>query len=163
MYSFIIKCRSALLVFLTHQMALPILKLVRAPEKFPYTRTQLELFAPGTLGKELVQFVHQKGLALLPYYARHDMKHILLQYDTTDEGEVCLQCFMLGNGHLSFPVLATVAFGLATMPEHWKKFRSAYRRGQCANSIEHWDWFRILEQPTAQLQSAIFQRKNEVL
>jgi hypothetical protein len=70
---------------------------------------------------------------------------------------------MLGNGHLSFPVLATVAFGLATMPEHWKKFRSAYCRGQYANSIEHWDWFGILEQHTAQLQLAIFQRKNEVI
>ena len=160
MYSFIIKCRSALLVFLTHQMALPILKLIRTPEKFPYTQTQLQSFAPGTLGKDLVQFVHHKGLALLPYYARHDMKHILLQYDTTDEGEVCLQCFMLGTGHLSFPVLATVAFGLATMPEHWKKFRAAYQRGQTANFIEHWDWFGILEQNTAQLQSAIFQRKN---
>lgn len=156
MYSFIIKCRSALLVFLTHQMALPILKLVRAPEKFPYTRAQLQSFDDGTMGKDLVAFVHHKGLELLPYYARHDMKHILLNYDTTDEGEVCLQCFMLGNGHLSFPVLATVAFGLATMPEHWKKFRAAYKRGQTANAIEHWNWFGILQQPTAQLQAAIF-------
>jgi ubiquinone biosynthesis protein Coq4 len=56
---------------------------------------------------------------LLPYYARHDIKHILLDYDTKNEGEGCLQCFMLGNGHVSFPVVATVLYGWATMPEHW--------------------------------------------
>jgi len=161
MYSFIVKCRSVLLVFLTHQMALPLLKLVRAPEKFPYSWAELLQFEAGTLGRDLVEFVQHKGLELLPYYARHDMKHLLLQYDTTDEGEVCLQCFMLGNRHFSFPVLATVVFGLATMPEHWTKFKQAYLRGQGANALEHWDWFGVLDQPTAQLKSVIFHSKNK--
>jgi ubiquinone biosynthesis protein Coq4 len=133
-----------------------MLKLIRVPEKFPYTSEQLRGFEVGTMGRDLIEFVKQKGLELLPYYARHDMKHILLQYDTTDEGEVCLQCFMLGNGHLSFPVLATVAFGLATMPEHWKKFRIAFQRGRAATCIKHWNWLDILKQPTASLRDTIF-------
>ena len=36
-------------------------------------------------------------------YARHDMKHILLDYDTTDEGEGCLQCLCWETGTCHFP------------------------------------------------------------
>ena len=77
-----------------------------------------------------VHFLEIKELRILPYYARHDMKHILLDYDTTDEGESCLQCFMLGNRHISFPVMATVLYGFITMPEHWRAFKKAYNRGK---------------------------------
>lgn len=155
MYRLFIKCRSAILVYLTHQLALPVLKLLRKPERFPYNKEQLRKFDEGTLGKNLVGFIDKKGLELLPYYARHDIKHILLAYDTTDDGEVCLQSFMLGNGHISFPVMATVLYGFITMPEHWSKFRKAFERGKQSIRISDWKWFEILDQPTAQLQAKI--------
>jgi hypothetical protein len=156
MYKLFKKTRSALLVYLTHQMALPILKLVRKPEVFPYTTQQLQQFAPYTLGNDLYQFLHAKQLQLLPYYARHDIKHILLGYDTTDCGEVCLQCFMLGNGHQSFPVFATVLFGLFTMPEFYSNFWYAFKKGRKATSIKKWQWFSILHTNTQSLQQQIF-------
>ena len=156
MYHFIINIRSAILVFLTHRMALPLLKLVRKPEIFPYSVKQLQQFETGSLGKDLVNFIEGKELELLPYYARHDMKHILMEYDTSDDGEVCLQSFMLGNGHISFPVIATVFYGFITMPEHWEKFLRAYERGKKAASIENWKWFDILSLPTAELRKSIF-------
>ncbi len=155
MYRLLKKWRSAVLVYLTHEMALPLLKLVRRPEIFPYNKEQLRQFEEGSLGKNLVTFIDQKGLELLPYYARHDIKHILLEYDTTDEGEVCLQSFMLGNGHISFPVLATVMYGCITMPEHWSKFRQAYERGKSCIHISDWKWFEILNQQTEYLRSKI--------
>ncbi len=151
MYKSFIKLRSKLLVFLTHNMALPVLKLIRAPEKFPYSRTDLHLLPAGTLGNQLIRMLDQKQLELLPYYAKHDIKHLLLNYDTTDEGEVCLQCFMLGNGHISFPVLATVIFGMVTMPEYWSRFKEAYRRGKCRTAISGWDWFTLLDRPLEEL------------
>lgn len=151
----IIAWRSAVLVFLTHRMALPVLKLVRKPEIFPYTAEELNLFENGTLGKELHTFLQLNKLRLLPYYARHDIKHLLLDYCTTDEGEGCLQCFMLGNGHLSFPVIATVAYCFFTMPEYWHLFREAYRRGQLAPAISNWKWFEILGMETQVLQNKI--------
>ncbi|MBL7701864.1 MAG: hypothetical protein JNM14_06410 [Ferruginibacter sp.] len=92
---------------------------------------------------------------MLPHYARHDVKHILLQYDTTGEGEVCLQCFMLGNGHISFPVAATVLYGFFTMPEYWIVFVKAYRRGKKSIPIKDWQWFSILQQPTQTLINKI--------
>lgn len=155
MYRSIVKIRSAVLVFLTHHIALPILKIIRKPQLFPYTRQQLLHMQEGTLGKELIIMLDKNNLQLLPYYAKHDIKHILLNYDTTDRGEVCLQCFMLGNGHLSFPVLITVLFGIVTVPEHWSSFKAAYKKGKQSNLIENWKWFEILHEPVAVLQQKI--------
>ena len=144
-----------MLVYLTHNIALPVLKIIRKPEIFPYDMRTLYQFPEATLGKDLGNFIVEKKLKLLSHYARHDIKHILLQYDTTDEGEVCLQCFMLGNGHISFPVLATVIFGFITMPRHWQIFKKAYWRGKNAACISGWKWFEILQQPTALLRGKI--------
>ena len=151
MLKLIVKLRSWLLVFLTHNMALPLLKLIRSPQKFEFSREDLLQLPDGTLGKDLITMLDRKNLKLLPYYAKHDIKHIVLQYDTTDEGEVCLQCFMLGNKHLSFPVAATVLYGLLTMPEHWSRFREAYNRGAKCKPVSNWQWLTLLDQPTASL------------
>src|SRR5437899_986792 len=108
MKKILIKTRTALLVFLTHRIALPVLKIVRNPNHFTYDKNQLRCLPPGSLGNDLYYFLEQRNLPLLTHYARHDLKHVLLGYDTTDAGEACLQSFMLGNGRISFPVLATV-------------------------------------------------------
>ncbi len=151
LYSILASLRARILVFLTHNMALPMLRFIRRPQVFPYTARQLSEFPTGTLGNDLIHFLEKKNLKLLPHYAKHDVKHILLQYDTTGEGEVCLQCFMLGNGHLSFPVAATVLYGFITMPEYWKVFVKAYRRGKNSIPIKNWQWFSILQEPTQTL------------
>ena len=157
MYKRTIRLRSKLLVYLTHRMALPVLRLIRKPEIFPFTREELMKFPDDTLGKDLVNFLGIRKLGLLTYYARHDIKHILLGYDTTDEGEGCLQCFMLGNGHISFPVIATVVYGFVTMPEYWGSFKKAYARGRHSKPISNWKWFEILDQPTKSLIQQIEQ------
>ena len=150
-YLMLIRLRSNLLVFLTHNMALPMLRFIRRPMIFPFSAAALKSLPAGTLGFDLICFLERKKLKLLPHYVKHDIKHILLQYDTTDEGEVCLQCFMLGNGHISFRVAATVLYGFVTMPEYWKKFRIAYLRGKNSIPIKNWQWFSILQQPTQSL------------
>ena len=155
MLKYIVKIRSQLLVYLTHKMALPILKKMRKTEIFPYTLVELKKLPLSTLGYDLYQFLETKKLDLLPSYAKHDIKHILLGYDTTDEGEVCLQCFMLGNKHISFPVAATVFYGFFTMPEYWRKFVAAYKRGAKCNPIQHWNWVTLLEQNTLKLKQII--------
>lgn len=154
-YIFLTILRARLLVFLTHTLALPMLRIIRRPQVFPYTAKQLGELPAGTLGNDLINFLKNKKLKLLPHYARHDVKHILLQYDTTGEGEVCLQCFMLGNGHISFPVAATVLYGFLTMPEHWKMFAKAFRRGKNSIPIKDWQWFSILKESTQTLTDKI--------
>jgi len=157
---FPVRLRSTVLVFLTHNMALPVLKLVRRPQPFPYSKEELQAFPEHTIGKELLAFLEQRNLQLLPHYAKHDIKHILLEYDTTDEGEVCLQCFMLGNRHLSFPVLATVLYGILTMPEYWSRFRKAFARGRRSMPIANLDWMGILKDDTRILINKINSHEN---
>jgi ubiquinone biosynthesis protein Coq4 len=98
---------------------------------------------------------------LLTHYAKHDMKHILLGYPTTDEGEVCLQAFMLGNGHFSFPVGITVLYGLVTMPEYWGSFRTAWRRGKSATPISGCPWPELVHYKTKDLQQKIFMANDK--
>jgi len=162
MHSQLIKIRCACLVALTHNVALPVLKRFRKVKPFPYSQEALQQMTSGTMGKDLADFLHSKELPLLPHYARHDMKHVLLNYDTTEEGELCLQSFMLGNGRISFPVLATVVFGLLTAPEYWKKMYNAYQKGKQCISIHAWNWFDLLPQNTSELRTKIFSRSKQI-
>ncbi len=157
MYKYVVAIRTSVLVFLTHHLALPLISLLRPTEKFAYTREMLQQMPAGSLGRELVNMLDSKKLELLPHYARHDVKHILLQYDTTEAGEVCLQCFMLGNGHVSFPVMATVLFGVFTMPEYWARCWSAWQRGKRCASLENWQWVTLMDQPVQLLRQKINQ------
>jgi len=156
----LIKLRTAVLVFLTHQIALPVLKIMRRPNVFSWSKEQLKEFPSGSLGHDLYQFLEKRNLPLLKHYARHDLKHVLLGYDTSDEGEACLQCFMLGNGRVSFPVLATVAYSFVTMPEHWGKMRKAMWQGRQSISFHGWSWNEMVHQPTAELRNKIFHHTN---
>lgn len=156
MRKFFKNLRSTVLVFLTHKIALPVLRHTRKPNDFNWSELELFQLPAGTLGNDLYHFLEKRNLPLLRHYARHDIKHVLLGYDTTDEGEVCLQSFMLGNGRISFPVLATVVYGFITMPEYWQKMRAAYRQGKQGTSFHHWEWNKMVPEPTAQLRNKIF-------
>lgn len=158
MKKLLIQLRSNILVFLTHKIALPMLRHTRNHNNFTWSELELFQLPAGSLGNDLYLFLEQRNLPLLKHYARHDIKHVLLGYETTDEGEVCLQSFMLGNGRVSFPVLATVMYGFLTMPEYWKKMRAAWKQGSKCTSFHHWQWNEILHEPTQQLRSKIFNK-----
>lgn len=160
MRKFFITLRSAVLVFLTHRVALPMLQTVRRPGGFRYSELELYQMPEGSLGNDLYYFLEKRNLSLMPHYARHDIKHVLLGYDTTDEGEVCLQSFMLGNGRISFPVLATVVYGLVTMPEYWGRMRRAFRKGRASTSFHHWKWNEMVAIPTIELRNRIFNQSK---
>jgi ubiquinone biosynthesis protein Coq4 len=150
------KLRSNLLVLLTHTFALPLLKIVRRKKKFAYSMEQLSALPYDTVGNELWQTLNAHNLRLLPYYERHDIKHVVLNYPFTDEGEVCLQFFMLANGRVSFPVLATVVYGLVTMPEYYHSFKKAWALGKQTPSLAHVDWFGIMGIPLHTIRKQIY-------
>lgn len=148
----ILKARKWVLVSLTHRVALPVLKKVRKPNVFTYTKNELEALPADTLGNDLFHFLEQRKLPLLKHYSRHDLKHVVLGYDTTEEGEACLQSFMLGNGRISFPVLATVGYAFFTMPGYWHKMKKAFNKGKRCKPIHAWKWNEIIEMPTMELR-----------
>jgi len=156
MKKWLLRLRSAILVYLTHRIALPVLKFASKPIAFNWSELDLYQLPEGTLGHDLYCFLEKRNLGLLKHYARHDIKHVLLGYDTTDVGEASLQCFMMGNGRLSFPVLATVIYSFVTMPEHWSKMKQAYREGRACQSFQHWQWNELMPVPTTELRNKIF-------
>jgi ubiquinone biosynthesis protein Coq4 len=160
MFSTFRKIRCACLVALTHNVALPLLKHIRKEKPFPYTKEQLQQMETGTVGKDLADFLGDKQLELLPHYARHDLKHVILQFDTTEEGELCLQSFMFGNGRISFPVLATVLFGVLASPGHWKKMYTSFKKGKGCISIHAWNWFALVPRKTLEVRNEIFMLRN---
>jgi ubiquinone biosynthesis protein Coq4 len=149
----LVKLRMGMLVFLTHRIALPMLRRLRKPNAFTYSMDDLKSFASGTLGNDLYHFLRSRNLPLLKHYARHDLKHVLLGYDSTEEGEACLQSFMLGNGRVSFPVLATVSFSLLTMPVHWSKMKKAFLAGRKCNPVHNWRWNEVVDCLTGELRN----------
>ncbi len=160
MKKYLLSLRSNVLVMLTHGVALPVLKQIRKPIPFNYSELDLYMMPENTLGNDLYNFLEKRNLPLLKNYARHDIKHILLGYDTSEEGEVCLQSFMLGNGRISFPVLATVMYGFITMPEYWKKMKEAYRKGRKCSSFHNWEWSKLVTESTKELQNKIFKQNQ---
>jgi ubiquinone biosynthesis protein Coq4 len=148
-------CRTAILVMLTHNVALPLLRRIRKPLPFSFTEEELAGLPAGTLGNDLHIFLRERNFKLLKHYSRHDMKHIVLGYNTTDQGEACLQCFMLGNGRISFPVLATVMYSMITMPEHWQSMKAAYKKGRQSGPVHDLPWPKLLEERTSEIQNWI--------
>jgi ubiquinone biosynthesis protein Coq4 len=160
MKRYLIRWRTAVLIALTHKIALPMLKIMRRPVISSCSKEQLAAYPPGSLGNDLYLFLHKRNLPFLIHYARHDLKHVLLEYDTTDEGEACLQSFMLGNGRVSFPVLATVTYAFITMPEYWYKMKAAYRQGRQSISFHRWHWNELLMEETTRLRAQIFSKNK---
>ena len=148
----LLRVRKELLVFLTHKIALQVLKLMRKPNEFTYTMESLASLPAESLGHDLYVFLMERNLALLNHYVRHDLKHVLLGYDTTEEGEACLQSFMMGNGRISFPVIATVLYSIITMPEYRRKMRNAYAEGKRCLPVHGWPWNDLMVQPTVELR-----------
>lgn len=155
------KLRKRLLVFLAHRVALPYFKLIRKDNHFPYTVSQLAAYANGTVGRELYLFFLHHNLAMLPHYEKHDIKHVVLGYPPTEEGEVSLQCFMLANGRITLPVLFSVAIGLIIMPERWSVFRGAWIKGRQTPSLKRMDWFSLIPQPLSKVTHQIFHTQNK--
>ena len=150
-----LRLRAAILVFLTHRLALPVLVLVRNPEPFGYAHDDLRALPPHTTGAALFHFLEIHSLRLLKHYERHDLKHLLTGYPPTDGGEVCLQTFMLATGHTSFPVLITVSFGILFMPDHWRAMFAAWRRGRRTPSLERVHWPGLIKRPLEEVRAEL--------
>lgn len=137
------QARKSVMIYLAHRVGLPYFKLTRKPKNFPYTTAQLQQMPEDSVGAALYSFLKENQLDLLPYYEKHDIKHVVLGYEPTEEGEVSLQCFMLANGRRSLPVILCVIYGWLSMPEYQGKFIQAWRRGRKVPPINGFDWFAL--------------------
>ena len=147
--------RAELLTFLAHRVGLPYFKLIRKRPSFPYSEADLKRLPEESVGYQLYQFFDKHQLELLPYYEKHDIKHIVLDYLPNEEGEVCLQTFMLANGRVTIPILIAVAYGWMTMPEFYSSFLRAWKRGRANQSLSKTNWIALVNAPLHEVKNAL--------
>jgi hypothetical protein len=118
--------------------AVPLLNQVRRPAPWPVPLDTLRGWPPATWGSELAAFLDARGLGFLPQYEAHDAFHVLLGYDTSVEGELHLQAFMVGNGSASLAGRILYLLGCLLMPEHWAQLRCHEQRGRASARVGAW-------------------------
>lgn len=98
----------------------------------------LEYCREGTLGRAIWLFLRARNFELVPWYERHDLKHVLLGYPPYPPGEIRMQAFMFGNA--GFSVVHTLIFlsFVIWTPEVWPELPYHYRVGQLTKPIGHW-------------------------
>ena len=109
--------------------------------------------AAGSLGKEIADILDRRGLTLVPGYESHDLKHALLGFEMTAEGEVRMQAFMIGNGNYSVPSFAIFAFGAVLLPDLWSTFRNDFQEGRNTRPISAWTIDRCASENLASLRA----------
>jgi Coenzyme Q (ubiquinone) biosynthesis protein Coq4 len=98
----------------------------------------LEAYEDGTLGKEIWKMLRTNKYELVPYYEKHDLKHVLLNYPQTAGDEMRMQAFMFGNAGFKLPmVLISIIFVIWT-PEVWLELPYHYRVGQLTKAVGGW-------------------------
>jgi ubiquinone biosynthesis protein Coq4 len=92
-------------------------------------------YPPGTVGHEMLCFFERYGFDFVPYYEKHDLKHVLLGYDATAPDEMRMQAFMFGNaGFRPFIKLFTIIFLIWT-PDVWRELPYHFLIGRFTKPI----------------------------
>jgi hypothetical protein len=123
----------------------------------PYNNQVLELkrLENGTLGKEIANCLDNNNLNLVPKYESHDLKHVLLKYPMTAEGEIRMQAFMVGNGNYSIPSFAILTFGAILLPELWLTFYGDFKKGRSSVRVSEWSIEKYAHRDLADLRAEL--------
>lgn len=116
------------------------------------TTDDLLAYPEGSLGHSLGQTLNAQGFELLPKLENHDVFHILTHTPTDVVDEIGLQFLLWGNGKSSLYMWGVILLGTLTLPEHLPHFLAQRCRGTRLNPFHHWDTFKLLRMPLAELQ-----------
>lgn len=107
-------------------------------EKYHAQVDELRLLEKGTLGREIADCLDSHHLTLVPKFESHDLKHVLLNYKMTEEDEIRMQAFMIGNGNYSIPSFAILFFGILLLPDLWSTLYTDFKKGRKSIKISEW-------------------------
>ncbi len=107
-------------------------------EKYHEQVDKLRALEKGTLGREIADCLDHHHLTLVPKYESHDLKHVLLDYKMTEEDEIRMQAFMIGNGNYSIPSFAILFFGIILLPDLWSILYADFKKGRKSVRITEW-------------------------
>lgn len=101
------------------------------------SHASLRTLPPGTVGREIADTLDRRGYELLPFFADHDMKHIVLGYDMTEADEIRMQLYMIGNGNRSPACLLPAIGSILFYPALWREVSYHYGLGRAGHRITH--------------------------
>ena len=133
----------------------------KGQKNWAITEEQLLKYPSDTLGFQLMTFLKKENLSLMPLVEEHDVMHVLLEYEPNIIDEINMQFFLVGNGKRSLYAYGTAIIGAFLMPEHWGKYRKAYRRGKSALNFSKWNFQYLLKERMEDLRSLIFKKENK--
>ena len=123
--------------------------------------SELRKLENETLGKEIANCLDTHNLTLVPKYESHDLKHVLLNYKMTAEGEIRMQAFMVGNGNYSIPSFAILIFGAILLPDLWSTLNSDFKKGRKSVGISKWTIEKFAHRNLTELRTELIKQGFE--
>jgi hypothetical protein len=147
--------RKNFIEFMAQRIYFPLIRRIYQPAYSPISSKALGLCPKDSLGQHALLFLEKNGIEFFEGYEVHDLKHVLLNFDTDVRGEIMMQYFELGNGNKSLVVWIVIVFGLLLVPEGFKTYIKAYQAGQKAQPINSLQLEKELVTPLQQLRETL--------
>ena len=93
----------------------------------------------NSLGRNLYDYLIKTDLSYKPNLIRHDMKHILLNYEMKMPDELKIHAFLIGNKTYNFMGIIYLIISTCIVPEIIPTLIQAYKRGKKAVRLKNID------------------------
>ncbi|WP_394747072.1 Coq4 family protein [Spongiimicrobium salis] len=147
--------RDRLLEYLYEWSKKPYQKFLKHGQAWSISVTELLHYPHHSLGFHLGCFLIKYHFELQPKLENHDVFHVLTGTGISVPEEIGMQYYLFGNGKRSLYLFTVIFMGTLLFPDHFSRFRRAYRKGKSALKFHQIDFSKLLTQPIADLQ-AIF-------
>lgn len=131
--------------------------------QWQFNEKQLLEFHKDSLGRKLGEFYQKHGFSMIPKMENHDVHHLITGIGTQFEEEIAMQYLLLGNGKLNAHLLAAIVLGTVILPEYFRMYIKAYRKGQNMRKFHHLNFEELLWQNFENLSDFLKQKEPPVL
>ena len=130
--------------------------------QWAFSQQQLLAFEEDTLGRKLGEFYKKHGFTMIPKMENHDVHHLLTDCGTRFEEEIAMQFLLLGNGKMNAHLLAAIFLGSLILPEYFKIYIQAYKKGKRMRPFYYWDFEKLLTHNFENIRDFFYQKQTPV-
>ena len=123
--------RWKLITWLTVQ-ATNLSNILLSSRDWNYDMHDLAKMPSDSLGHGLYAYLNKANLSFKPNLIRHDIKHILLNYEMKMPDELKIHAFLIGNKNYNFMGIIYLMVCVVIVPEILPSLRKEYQRGKNA-------------------------------
>lgn len=130
--------------------------------QWQFNEKQLLEFQEDSLGRKLGEFYKCHGFTMIPKMENHDVHHLITGCGTNFEDEIAMQFLLLGNGKMNAHLLAAIGLGIVILPEYYRMYINAYKKGQNMRTFHHINFEELLWQNFENLKDFFKQKDTPV-